>query len=317
MSGRYALFEHAQNWAIGSDPGMLRLQMAARTTAALAVALLVLYLLTRATGQPLTVALLGVVIAANAAELPWLIVAVVVGTLCSFVMSSYVLPDRPEPVLRRTVRALRARMATVVDLTAEALQAGRFDERRRRLQARTARLNETALMVQAQLEDKVKPAWPGVAEGELSLRVFDAELTVERVAGAGARAAVFAADMPAATRAELTEALRALATGLRAAQTDGLGRAVSLAEKLVDQLPDPTAADADGVEVHHLARAIIHSGTAAFEIWELVERAQRSAAPRLMTAHRRRNPARTSTSQPPTVCAPLHGRPSRWPSPRS
>jgi len=36
--------------------------MAGRTTAALGCSLIVLYLLTRATGQPLTVALLGVVI---------------------------------------------------------------------------------------------------------------------------------------------------------------------------------------------------------------------------------------------------------------
>ncbi|PQM44031.1 hypothetical protein C1Y40_05810 [Mycobacterium talmoniae] len=188
-----ALYERARNWAIESDPGLLRLQLAARTTIALGVALGLLYLLTRVTHQPLTVALLGAVIAmvsarsvndpdprqqritlallplpaaaaitaaavlaphrvaadavfvviifaavyirrfggrgvalgmvafmayfftlffrAGTAELPWLIVAVAVGTLCSFVMSSYVLPDRPERVLRRTVASLRARMA--------------------------------------------------------------------------------------------------------------------------------------------------------------------------------------------------------------
>ena len=53
----------ARNWAIGSDPGLLRLRMAYRTTAALGSALLILFLLTKATGQPLTVALLGVLIA--------------------------------------------------------------------------------------------------------------------------------------------------------------------------------------------------------------------------------------------------------------
>jgi len=57
-----ALYERAQNWAIGSDPGLLRLRMAARTTASLAVALLILFLLTKVTHQPLTVALLGVLI---------------------------------------------------------------------------------------------------------------------------------------------------------------------------------------------------------------------------------------------------------------
>lgn len=56
------LYERARNWVIGSDPGLLRLRMATRTTAALGLSLLALWLLTRATGQPLTVALLGVVI---------------------------------------------------------------------------------------------------------------------------------------------------------------------------------------------------------------------------------------------------------------
>jgi len=79
---------------------------------------------------------------AKLGELPWLIMAVLIGTVCSFVMTVYVLPDRPEGVLRATVRSLRARMAIVIDTTAEALEAGRLDEkRRRRLRARTARLN--------------------------------------------------------------------------------------------------------------------------------------------------------------------------------
>src|ERR1700756_3341604 len=176
------LYKKARNWGIGPQPGLLRARMATLTTAALACALGILFLLTRATGQPLTVALLGVVITmvaarsvnepdahrqrvtmallpvpaalgltaaallapqkvvsdavfvavvfgavyirrfgprgralgmvafmayfftlylqASVSELPWMIGAVVVGTVCTFVMSAYVLPDRPEPVLR-------------------------------------------------------------------------------------------------------------------------------------------------------------------------------------------------------------------------
>src|ERR1700739_1983088 len=62
------LYERARNWAIGSDPGLLRRRMATRTMAALACALATLFLLTRATGQPLTVALLGVLITMIAAR---------------------------------------------------------------------------------------------------------------------------------------------------------------------------------------------------------------------------------------------------------
>lgn len=335
---------------IGSDPGLLRLRMASRTTFALACALAVLFVLTRAMGQPVTVALLGVLITmvsarsvnepdprqqqitmallpipatlaitagtllaphrlakdivfiavvfvavyirrfgargralgmvafmayfftlflrAQAAELPWLIGAVLVGTACSFVVTSYVLPDRPERVLRATMRSLRARMAIVIDTTAEALQAGRLDERRRRrLRARVARLNETALMVQSQIEDNVNPTvlWPGVSGEQLAQWLFDAELTVERVATAGARAAT--ADIPAATRAELVEALTSLAKAVRLPQRGGLQQTAEQAQRLLDQQTDNPA-------VRRLALAIIATTTAASEVRALVERVE-------------------------------------------
>ena len=254
---------------VGSDPGLLRLRMATRTTAALSCSLLILFLATRATGQPLTVALLGVVITmvasrsvnepdprpqrltmallplpaavsitaaallsprkvagdvvfvvivfgavyvrrfgprgralgmvafmayfftlylgARVSELPWLIGAVAVGTVSTYVMSAYVLPDRPESVLRATIRALRARMAIVVDTTAEAVRTGHLDERRRRrMRARTIRLNETALLVQSQIEDEARPATlSGIRSEQLAPWLFDAELAVEWVATAG------------------------------------------------------------------------------------------------------------------------------------
>lgn len=345
------LYARARNWAIGTDPGLLRLRMACRTTAALASALLILFLLTKATGQPLTVALLGVVITmvsarsvnepdprrqritmallplpaaaaitaaallaphvvaadvmfvlivfiavyirrfgtrgtalgmvtfmsyffslylrANAVELPWLIGAVVVGAVCSFAWSTYLLPDRPEGVLRRTVRSLRARMAIVVDTTAEAVQAGRLDERRRRrLRIRAGRLNETALMVQSQIEERVNPGalWPGVSGEDLALWLFDAELTVERLATAGARAA--AEDIPAAARTELTSALSQLSRAIRTPQPEGLRQAADLAQRLVDPPSDPAADPA----VRRLALAVIDTARAASEVRSRIER---------------------------------------------
>jgi hypothetical protein len=334
--------------------------MATRTTAALACSLALLYLLTRATGQPLTVALLGVVITMIAArsvkepdphrqritmallpvpaalaitaaallaphkvtsdivfvaivfgaaylrrfgargralgmvafmayfftlylrarisELPWMIGAVVVGTVCTFVMSTYVLPDRPERVLRATIRALRARMAIVVDTTAEAVRTGRLDERRRRrMRARTIRLNETALMVQSQIEDKADPLWPGVTSEQLTPWLFDAELAIEWVATAGRRAAALgtdpAADIPDATRVELVTALTRLARAIRIPQEGGLRQAASRAQQILDQQPTPTPDDAGKVAVRRLALAIINAATATAEVRAIVERA--------------------------------------------
>jgi len=351
------LYERARNWWIGSDPGLLRLRMAARTTAALACSVALLYLLTRATGQPLTVALLGVVITmiaarsvnepdphrqqitmallpvpaalsitaaallaphkiasdvafvaivfaavyarrfgprgralgmvafmayfftlylrASISELPWMIGAVMVGTLCTFVMSAYVLPDRPERVLRATIRALRARMAIVVDTTAEVVRTGRLDERRRRhMRARTIRLNETALMVQSQIEDKADPAtlWPGVTTEQLAPWLFDAELAIEWVGAAGRRAAALSSDIPADTRAELVAALAQLARAIRIPQPGGLRQAADQAQRILDLQPTPTAADDPGTgAVRRLALAIINAATAASEVRALVE----------------------------------------------
>ena len=331
--------------------------MATRTTAALGCSLVLLFFLTRATGQPLTVALLGVVITmiaarsvnepdphqqritmallplpvalsltaaallaphkvaadvgfvivvftavyirrfgargralgmvafmayfftlylrASISELPWMIGAVVVGTLSTFVMSAYVLPDRPEGVLRATIRALRARMAIVVDTSAEAVRTGRFDERRRRrMRARIIRLNETVLLVQSQIEDKGDPAMllPGVTAEQLAPWLFDAELAIEWVATASRRAAAAGSDIPPATRAELVTALTQLARAIRIPQEGGLQAAAGRAQQLLDRQPRPTESDDPGTAaVRRLALAIINAATATSEVRALVE----------------------------------------------
>jgi uncharacterized membrane protein YgaE (UPF0421/DUF939 family) len=359
------LYERARNWVIGSDPGLLRLRMATRTTAALGLSLLALFILTRATGQPLTVALLGVVITmvasrsvnepdprqqritmallplpaavsitaaavlaphavvsdvvfvgvvfaaayirrfgargralgmvafmsyfftlylrASVSELPWMIGAVAVGTVCTYVMSAYVMPDRPERVLRATIRALRARMAIVLDTTAEAVRTGRLDERRRRrMRARTIRLNETALMVQSQIEDKADPGtvWPGVTAEELVPWLLDAELSIEWVATAGRQAAVLACEqpdsLPSPTRAALVDALIQLSRAIRLPEPDGLRRAADQAQRLLDERcgpgSDPAGDDAGGAAVRRLALAIINAASATSDVRAIVDR---------------------------------------------
>jgi uncharacterized membrane protein YccC len=372
-----ALYVRAQNWWISSDPGLLRLRTAIRTTAALACSLAILYLLTRATGQPLTVALLGVVITmiaarsvneadphrqrvtmallpvpaalaitaatllaphkiaadvvfvvvvfgaiyvrrfgargkalglvafmayfftlylrASISELPWMIGAVMVGTVCTFVMSTYVLPDRPERLLRATIRALRARMTIVVDTTAEAVRTGRLDERRRRhMRARTTRLNETALMVLNQIEDKADPAmlWPGVTAEQLAPWLFDAELAVEWVGAAGRRAAALTSDIPADTRAELVAALTQLARAIRIPQPGGLRQAADQAQRILDQQPRPTPADdPSNAAIRRLSLAIINAATATAEVRAIVEGAATGSTPALKS---------TDIAPPPT-----------------
>lgn len=344
------LFQRARTWTVGTDPGLLRLRMAIRTTIALACSLLVMYALTTATRQPLTVALLGAVITMVAArsvtepdprtqritmallplpaavsitaaallsphplvsdvvfvvvvfiavyvrrfgprgqalgmvafmayffalylraglhELPYMICAVVVGTLSTFVMTTYVLPDRPERVLRATIRSLRARMAIVVDTAAEVLRADHLDERRRRrVRARVARLNDTALMVQDRIEDKSNPAAPSLGE-RLAPWLFDAELAVEWVAIAGQRAALAAQEespIPTQQRNELIGALTELSRAIRVPSPEGLRGAADRAQQVLDA---QTACD---VPVRRLAMAIIGAATATSEVRSLIE----------------------------------------------
>src|ERR1700744_5548317 len=359
--GWLPVFERARNWAVGSDPGLLRLRMAVRTTGALATALGVLFGLTKATGQPLTVALLGALITmvsarsvnepdprrqritmallplptalaitaaalvtphpvigdilfvvvvfgaayarrfgprgtslgmvtfmsyffslylrAQFSELPWLIGATVVGTLCSFIWSVFIMPDRPESVLRENIRALRARMAIVVDTTSDTLRIGNPDERRqRRLRIRARRLNETALLVPAQIEDRGNPSvlWPGVSGEDLALWLFDAELTIERLARAGTRAAL--ADIPAGTRAELADTLALLARAIRTPHTDALRRTADVAQQQLERNPND-------VPVRRLALAIVDTAKATAEVRKRTERVAAGAAeqPELVT----------------------------------
>jgi uncharacterized membrane protein YccC len=325
---------------------LLRLRMATRTTAALATALVLLFALTKVTGQPLTVALLGALITmvsarsvnepdphrqrvtmallplptavsitaaalvtphpvvgdilfvavvfvavyvrrygprgttlgmvtfmsyffslylrAQFSELPWLIGATVIGTLCSFVWATYLMPDRPESVLRENIRSLRARMAIVVDTTADTVRLGNPDERRqRRLRIRARRLNETALLVQGQIEDRVNPGklWPGVSGEDLALWLFDAELTVERLATAGTRAAQ--ADLPAATRTQLSNVVAMLARAIRTPRTDALRVTAHHAQQLLDT--------SDEVPVRRLALAIVDTARATAEVRKRIE----------------------------------------------
>jgi uncharacterized membrane protein YccC len=130
-------------------------------------------------------------------------------------------------------------------------------------------------MVQSQIEEKVNPAvlWPDVSGEDLALWLFDAELTVERVATAGGRAAIASADIPASTRADLAGALSQLSRAIRLPQPEGLQRAARLAQELLDQAAHPA--------VRRLALAIIATASAASEVRAMVERAatETSTAP--------------------------------------
>ena len=132
-------------------------------------------------------------------------------------------------------------MAIVVDTTAEAVRTGRLDERRRRrMRARTIRLNETALMVQSQIEDKADPAmlWPGVTSEQLAPWLFDAELADRmgrhRGSTSGRRLRRYIPPPPASNWSRRSPSSRGRSACRRPA---GFEQAASQAQRILDQQP--------------------------------------------------------------------------------
>lgn len=140
---------------------------------------------------------------AKPAQVPALCLAVVVGLGSTLLLRSVVFAERPERTLRRLVDAFRARaheMVLRVDDVLAAAQAatgdgtpgpGRStggeheqvgDAVLERLYRARRRLNETALLVEDQLErTNAGRVWPGLENDLLALRVVDAELGLERL----------------------------------------------------------------------------------------------------------------------------------------
>ena len=204
-------------------------------------------------------------------------------------------------------------MTIVVDTTAETVRAGQLDERRRRrLRIRTRRLNETAMMVQGQIEDRVNPGalWPGVSGEDLGLWLFDAELTVERLATAGARAA--AADIPAATRAELADTVALLARAIRIPHSDGLALTAERAERLFERTSYPPTCRCAACCWQQSTRRkrLPTSGREWSASWPEPPRNW------ISPSRYRRRTATTPSSKSGQACSRRPGKPSRWPSPQ-
>lgn len=125
------------------------------------------------------------------AQLPWLVVAVLIGLGSTLLLRGVVFAERRERTLRRLVAAFRARAHALVlavdavlgELAEVAGSPHDVDdavvERMRRARKR---LNDVALQVEDQLEQiPARRVWPGLDNATLALRVFDAELALERL----------------------------------------------------------------------------------------------------------------------------------------
>ncbi|MFG3200957.1 FUSC family protein [Streptomyces sp. NPDC048192] len=117
---------------------------------------------------------------ATASALPALYGVICVAFGCSAAARFVLLPQTPAGTLDRLRRAFRARLAQLIAVQAELLDAGPDDVDKvlDDLRTATARLHETALMIQGRLEDGTSDA---AAARLLQRRIADAEIASERL----------------------------------------------------------------------------------------------------------------------------------------
>ncbi|MEU8695160.1 FUSC family protein [Streptomyces sp. NPDC048665] len=117
---------------------------------------------------------------ATPALLPALCGVICVAFACSALARFVLLPQTPAGTLDRLRRAFRARLAQLIAVQTELLDAGPddVDTVLEDLRTATARLHETALMIQGRLEDGTSE--PAVAR-LLQRRIADAEIASERL----------------------------------------------------------------------------------------------------------------------------------------
>ncbi|MEV5173952.1 FUSC family protein [Streptomyces flaveolus] len=123
---------------------------------------------------------LSLFVGATASVLPELYGVVCVAFACSAVARFVLLPQTPAGTLDRLRRAFRARLAQLLASQAELLDAGPDEAEKvlADLRTGTARLHETALLIQGRLEDGTPD--PAVAR-LLQRRIADAEIAAERL----------------------------------------------------------------------------------------------------------------------------------------
>ncbi|MQY37676.1 hypothetical protein SRB17_56800 [Streptomyces sp. RB17] len=117
---------------------------------------------------------------ATTSVLPALYGVICVAFACSAAARFVLLPRTPAGILDRLRRAFRARLAQLIAVQAELLDAGpdEVDKALEDLRTATARLHETALLIQGRLEDGTSD--PAVAR-LLQRRIADAEIASERL----------------------------------------------------------------------------------------------------------------------------------------
>ncbi|HET8700357.1 MAG TPA: FUSC family protein, partial [Nitrococcus sp.] len=154
---------------------------------------------------------IGLFLAPRVTSLPWLFIAICVGSACSFLLRYAVLPDRPLRDLERMLRAFTTLIGRVLDEVIKSLASETPDDRRRRaIRWHLPRLIDTAIALEIQLEQVLPDEdQPNPLRARLALAVLDLELATERIVR------ISAGVLEPAVRARAVDALRALRLQIR------------------------------------------------------------------------------------------------------
>ena len=197
----------------------------------------------------------------------WLAAEIAVGVVAMIVVHFAFFPPRPDAAVRRMQRSYGARARALASEVAEVYEAvtrsgesegdGREE---RRLQRQLLRLNEAALLIDAQLSPAAVPA--GWSAAALHQRLFDAEFGLSNVA----RFALALARrlLPAPASALIVAALR----GVRDADPAAVFDSAEAIRQLLDG-HDPAVTPDDRVLLHRFATSVTDLGTAlrAFRLY--------------------------------------------------
>ncbi|MFE9444569.1 FUSC family protein [Streptomyces sp. NPDC006602] len=123
---------------------------------------------------------LSLFVGATVSGLPELYGALLVAFLSSALVRFVLVPETPAQILQRLREAFRARLAQLVSAQLELLDAGpdEVDRALEDVRSGTARLNETAMMIQGRLEDGTSDE---AAARLVQRRIADAEIAAERL----------------------------------------------------------------------------------------------------------------------------------------
>jgi uncharacterized membrane protein YgaE (UPF0421/DUF939 family) len=190
----------------------------------------------------------------------WLTAEVLIGTAGTLLVHFVFFTPRPKAGVRRMQRAFRARFRALASELAELFEAttrsGESEENQRaerRLQRHLLRLNEAALLIDAQLTPAAVP--PGWSAAALHQRLYDAESSVSNVA----RFALALARQPLPESA-CALVLAALA-GVRDEDIAAVFDSAESIRALLDEHEPEISAD-DRILLHRFATSVTALGTA-------------------------------------------------------